>query len=262
MCEVGWLIEFVRREFKDVKTDFKYDVYKYIALGAGGAMLALIYALYQKLRHISVDWFVFAGLFVFSFLIFSLAISASRRRTRDAGELGLQLPAAPNPVKTDAKHALKMTDEDPRIYLVGIRVEEHATGVQTFFAFQNRGRTVAHDVHPIPVNIGYRTIYIGFIDNLAVNEIKEVRPYIDREGKKHDIISVLQQECEAKARAEGTMLDRTFQFSLETKYRTFARDRNFATHVTIQYLVWKRLLPGVKLDELFQFQHVDFKRLS
>ena len=124
---MGWLIEFVRREFKDVKTDFKYDVYKYIALGAGGAMLALIYALYQKLRHISVDWFVFAGLFVFSFLIFSLAISASRRRTRDAG---------------------------------------------------------------------------------------------------------------------------------------VARDRNFATHVTIQYLVWKRLLPGVKLDELFQFQHVDFKRLS
>ena len=96
---MGWLIEFVRREFKDVKTDFKYDVYKYIALGAGGAMLALIYALYQKLRHISVDWFVFAGLFVFSFLIFSLAISASRRRTRDAGELGQQLPAAPNPVK-------------------------------------------------------------------------------------------------------------------------------------------------------------------
>jgi hypothetical protein len=88
------LANFVRSELREIKTHFKYDIYKWIVLTAGALMLAAAYAIYQKARHISVDWYVFVGLFVLSLVILAAAMIASKRippnnrsrETRDGGE--------------------------------------------------------------------------------------------------------------------------------------------------------------------------------
>jgi hypothetical protein len=76
MSENKWA--FVRQLWKEVSPNAKWDFIKWTitALVTGGAVLiAAAYGLYQKARHLSVDWYVIVGLFVTSLLIFVAAIA-------------------------------------------------------------------------------------------------------------------------------------------------------------------------------------------
>ena len=112
-----------------------------------------------------------------------------------------------------------ISDFDPRLYLADIRLEGNLIEPKTIFVIENKGGSVAHDIHIPPIMFRSREITFwflaerskvtpqGWLANLGVNQKADIQ--IDRENarsKKRDLISLLDEECEAKARAEGGVI--------------------------------------------------------
>src|SRR5437899_9998806 len=53
----------------DIKSNIKYDVLKYGLLVAWGLIAPIVLGLYQKVRHVSLDWFALILVFLVSLLI-------------------------------------------------------------------------------------------------------------------------------------------------------------------------------------------------
>src|ERR1700680_2097387 len=166
-----------------------------------------------------------------------------------------------------------LSDLDPRIYLADIRLEGTLIEPRTIFVIENRGGGVAHDVYIPPIMFRSREITFiflagrsevtaqGWLANLGVNQKVDV--LIDRENAKshkRDIISLLDEECEAKARAEGGTMLGDFSIPLLISYKTVNKTKTLSTHITIHYNVRKRRLRGAGLDGLFTFQGQTIKQ--
>jgi hypothetical protein len=132
---------------------------------------------------------------------------------------------------------------------------------------------VAHDIHVPPIMFRSREITFwflaerskltsqGWLANLGVNQKADLQ--IDRENaksKKRDLISLLDEECEAKARAGGGTMVGDFSMPLLIRYKTADKRKTFSTHITIHYNVRKRRLRGAGLDGLFTFQDQTIKQ--
>jgi hypothetical protein len=59
---------------KELRPHEIWEVIKWVVIAAGSAMIPTIVALWQKTRHIPLDWIVLGGLFVVSFAIFAAGI--------------------------------------------------------------------------------------------------------------------------------------------------------------------------------------------
>jgi hypothetical protein len=84
---------FVRAEAKKIESHVKYDVYKWIAFAAGGFLLTGLYALSQKMRHLSVDWYVAGGLFVVASVVYTVALWALRRQSNSLHPVSTRISA-------------------------------------------------------------------------------------------------------------------------------------------------------------------------
>lgn len=74
-----WLFNFVRIEIKKIESHIKYDVYKYLFFAGGSLMIAALYAIYQKSRNLSVDWYIACGLFAAGVVISWVSLLAIRK---------------------------------------------------------------------------------------------------------------------------------------------------------------------------------------
>src|SRR5206468_8898189 len=115
-----------------------------------------------------------------------------------------------------------------------------------------------------PLKLGYRTVMFQFIDNLSVGGKANV--VIDRgdkvESQKRDMMAALEEECEAKARADKTALPFGHTVRLVIKYQTFDGRKRFSTDIDLTYYLGKRKLSNVKPDELMTFLHQGFRRVA
>jgi hypothetical protein len=84
---------------KELRPHAIWEVIKWVVIAAGSAMIPIIVALWQKARHVPLDWIVLGGLFVVSFAIFAagigvlLYIGRKIGATAKAGSLALDAPA-------------------------------------------------------------------------------------------------------------------------------------------------------------------------
>ena len=97
-----------------------------------------------------------------------------------------------------------ISDLDPRIYLADIRLQGDLIEPITVFVIENRGGSVAHDVQVRPIVLGGKNVTFTFLEHLAVNQRADV--LIDRatvQSRKRDILSALDEEADAREKAEG-----------------------------------------------------------
>lgn len=71
--------ESLRELGKELRPHALWALIAWIGPLAGGAMIAALAALLQKLRHMSLDWVVIAGLFSLSFVVFAVLLYLARK---------------------------------------------------------------------------------------------------------------------------------------------------------------------------------------
>ena len=65
--------------FRRIRPHVEFEAIKWFVLGGGATMTVALYALYQKARHLGVDWYVFGGMFLVSLFLLSIAWWLSER---------------------------------------------------------------------------------------------------------------------------------------------------------------------------------------
>jgi hypothetical protein len=63
-----------RKLGKELRPHAIWEVIRWIVITAGSLMIPIIVALWQKIRHVPLDWAILGGLFLVSFAIFSVGI--------------------------------------------------------------------------------------------------------------------------------------------------------------------------------------------
>jgi hypothetical protein len=107
-----------------------WEVIKWVVTAAGSAMIPLILALWQKSRHVPLDWIVLGGLFVVSFVIFAagigvlLYVGGKIGSTAKGGSLASEAPAqdalvtqseTPMLVRTNRAEELSPLPDEPTL---------------------------------------------------------------------------------------------------------------------------------------------------
>jgi hypothetical protein len=101
MAEKNGLVPVVAKELRPHAI---WTLIMWIAPFAGSAMITALFALLQKARHVSLDWFIIGGLFVLSIgvlaLLLYLAKELSRELTQQHGVSRLQQEVEALPART------------------------------------------------------------------------------------------------------------------------------------------------------------------
>lgn len=67
-----------------IRPHAEWEAVKWFVLGGVPTMLAALYALYQTARQLSIDWYVFGGMFLVSLFLLSFALWLSGRNNKSA----------------------------------------------------------------------------------------------------------------------------------------------------------------------------------
>ena len=76
MAEKNGLVPVVAKELRPHAI---WTLIMWIAPIAGSAMITALFALLQKARHVSLDWFIIGGLFILSFGVLALLLYLAKR---------------------------------------------------------------------------------------------------------------------------------------------------------------------------------------
>jgi hypothetical protein len=95
-------------------------------------MITALVALLQKLRHVSLDWFLIGGLFLLSFGVLSLLLHLAKKISLVPKVEDSAVPPIPEPQDEECKALRAIAEEDAekirdRVRQIGQRVEFHFT---------------------------------------------------------------------------------------------------------------------------------------